>query len=225
MLQAVLFDLDGTLIDSAPGLGLALNLVLKEEGRPIVPLTQLYSYISNGAKGLLELGLGKKAESIADFERMRQRFLIHYEKVATYQCTLFVGIGQLLNNIIRHHLSWGIVTNKRQKYTNLMLPTLRFPCAPQVVVCGDTTAQSKPSAMPLLHAAQQLKIPTKSILYVGDAQKDILAGHKAGMRTAVVSWGYLDQDKNYCSLWNADYTAASTQELWIHIKHLLAKKN
>jgi len=128
MLQAVLFDLDGTLVDSAPGLGLALNLVLKEEGRPIVPLTQLYSYISNGAKGLLELGLGKKAESIADFERMRQRFLIHYEKVATYQCTLFVGIGQLLNNIIRHHLSWGIVTNKRQKYTNLRnIPTLCYP--------------------------------------------------------------------------------------------------
>ena len=225
MLQAVLFDLDGTLVDSAPGLGLALNLVLQEEGRPTVPLKQLYSYISDGAKGLLEFGLRQKTESTADFERMRQRFLIHYEQVITYQCALFPGIEQLLENIIKHHLSWGIVTNKYEKYTNLMLSALQFPSTPQVVVCGDTTAQSKPSAMPLLHAAQQLKIPTKSILYVGDAQKDILAGHKAGMRTAVVSWGYLDQDKNYCSLWNADYTAASTQELWIHIKHLLAKKN
>lgn len=225
MLQAVLFDLDGTLVDSAPGLGLALNLVLQEEGSPTVPLRQLYSYINDGAKGLLEFGLRQKAESTADFEHMHQRFLMHYEQVATYQCTLFSGVEQLLNNIIRHHLSWGIVTNKYEKYTNLMLPALQLPSVPQVVVCGDTTAQSKPSAMPLLYAAQQLKIPAKSILYVGDAQKDILAGHRAGMRTAVVSWGYLDQAINYCSLWHADYAAASTQELWVQIKHLLAKKN
>lgn len=224
MLQAILFDLDGTLVDSVPGLGLALNLVLQEEGRPALSLRQLYSYINDGAKRLLELGLGQKAESTANFERIRQRFLTHYAQVATYQCTLFPGVEKLLNNIIKHHLSWGIVTNKYEKYTNLMLSAVQFPSAPQVLVCGDTTAQSKPSAMPLLYAAQKLKIPAKSILYVGDAQKDILAGHRAGMHTAAVSWGYLDQTINDdCSLWHADYTATNTQQLWAQIKHLLAK--
>ena len=188
--KAVLFDLDGTLADTAPDLGAALNKLLAEEGRPAQPYDAIRPLASHGVRGLLGLGFGLTPDDAA-FADMRMRFLAHYEASPHQGTVLFEGIAELIEAITARGLLWGIVTNKPGKYTALLMPHLPLPIQPGVVVSGDTVGVAKPDPKPMLHAAAELGIDPADCLYVGDAERDIEAGRKVGMTTVLASYGYI----------------------------------
>jgi phosphoglycolate phosphatase len=195
MLEAILFDLDGTLADTAPDLGHAANRLLREEARPEQPLAHLRPYTSQGARGLLHASFGITPED-PDYDRLAQRLLDFYAARLCADTQLFPGIPALLDQIEALPLRWGIVTNKRRRFTEPLTTQLglspRTPC----IVSGDSTAAAKPSPLPLLHACALLNCALlncapQRTLYVGDDRRDILAGQAAGCLTMAVSWGYL----------------------------------
>ncbi len=210
-IQAVLFDLDGTLADTAPDLGAAANFLLLEEGRPQKPLAELRPYTSQGVRGLLRAGFGIDPEH-DDYPRLAQRFLEFYAEHLCEDTRLFSGIPELLDHLEDAGLAWGIVTNKRMRYTDPLVARLglspRTPC----VVSGDTTAAAKPSPLPIQHACQLLASAPQRSIYVGDDLRDIQAGRAAGCLTVAVSYGYLGHNGPLES-WGADLIIDHPQEL------------
>jgi len=211
MLEAILFDLDGTLADTAPDLGWATNALLREEGQGEQPLAKLRPYTSSGVRGLLHAGFGISPEH-PDYERLAQRFLDLYATRLCAETRLFAGIPELLDQIEALRLAWGVVTNKRRRFTDPLSVRLglspRSPC----IVSGDTTAQAKPSPLPLLHACALLDCAPARTLYVGDDRRDIVAGKAAGCLTMAVSWGYLG-DGGPIAEWGADLIIDRPDEL------------
>jgi N-acetyl-D-muramate 6-phosphate phosphatase len=205
MLDAVLFDLDGTLADTAPDLCGAVNILLSEEGRPQQPFSRLRPHTSGGVRGLLGEGFGIEPAH-PDYARLAARFLEIYAERLCELSTLFDGIPALLDTLETRGIAWGIVTNKRARYTNPLVAALglspRTPC----VVSGDTTAEAKPSPLPILHACAVLGCVPQRTLYVGDDRRDIIAGQAAGTLTAAVSYGYLG-DSGPPHSWGADFIA------------------
>ncbi|MDR2186485.1 MAG: phosphoglycolate phosphatase [Azonexus sp.] len=203
MLAAILFDLDGTLADTAPDLGQAANALLREEGLAAKPLAELRPHTSNGARGLLHAAFGITPESPGYEQRLR-RFLDHYAARLCVDSRLFPGIPELLDQIEARQLPWGIVTNKYRRFTDPLAIQLglspRTPC----IVSGDTTAAAKPSPLPLLHACQRLGCQPQQTLYIGDDRRDIIAGKAAGCPTIAVTWGYLGSG-GPISDWGADW--------------------
>ena len=190
MIRAVLFDLDGTLADTAPDLAGALNRQRVIRGMEPLPLGELRPHASSGARGLLGAGFGI-APGHEDFESMREEFLRFYETDIAAETTLFKGVADLLDTLEARRLAWGIVTNKIERFT---LPLVRLiglsprtPC----VVSGDTTPHAKPHPAPLLEAAARLGIEPRACLYVGDDERDIVAARAAGMGSIAVRYGYL----------------------------------
>ncbi|WP_044840798.1 HAD-IA family hydrolase [Thalassomonas viridans] len=213
--QAVLFDLDGTLLDTANDLGAALNHVLKQHNMPQVPAEAFRPVASDGAKGLLELGFGNALTSL-DYDLLRQEFLRYYrENIARHTC-FYQGIAQLLTALNKHRLPWGVVTNKPIALTEKLLP--HYPlfqhCA--VTVGGDSLAQRKPHPAPLLYASSQLALEPEQCLYVGDALRDIQAGNEAKMTTVVAKWGYI-ADPRECDAWQADLLADHPADILAYI--------
>jgi phosphoglycolate phosphatase len=190
---AVLFDLDGTLADTAPDLAAALNRVRADRGLAPLPYADLRPLASHGARGLVGAGFGV-APNDAEFAALRDAFLAHYEAALCVESVLFDEIAELLDAIEARGLGWGIVTNKLTRYTLPLLDQLRLSPRAGAVVCGDTTPHAKPHPAPLLHAARTLGIPPAHCLYVGDAQRDIEAGVAAGMPAIVASYGYIEPD-------------------------------
>ncbi|SFX79546.1 phosphoglycolate phosphatase [Marinospirillum alkaliphilum DSM 21637] len=211
--QAVLFDLDGTLVDTAPDLALALNRLLLEQGKPELPFHIIRDQVSNGGNALIELGFGVKVGEAGQAE-LRQRLLELYQDKVAEHSRLFEGLEQLLDRFERHPIPWGIVTNKPRIYTDLLLRELRLN--PGVVVCPEDLGVSKPDPAPLLFAARQLATPPEQCLYVGDHLRDIEAGRRAGMQTLVAGFGYISTAENP-SHWGADHLAHSVMELnaWV----------
>ena len=211
MLQAILFDLDGTLADTAPDLGWTTNALLREEGLDEQPLSHLRPFTSQGVRGLLRAGFGIEPEH-PDYERLSQRFLDLYETRLCADTRLFDGVPELLDRLEAMRLSWGVVTNKRRRFTEPLVARLglspRSPC----IVSGDTTAQAKPSPLPLRHACELLGCRPERALYVGDDRRDIIAGQAAGCLTVAVSWGYLG-DSGPISAWGADRIIGHPGEL------------
>jgi phosphoglycolate phosphatase len=187
---AVLFDLDGTLADTAPDLAAALNRVRGDRGLPALPYATLRPHASHGARGLLGAGFGIAPED-ADYSRLRDAFLAHYEAALCVGTALFDDVADLLAEIEARGLAWGIVTNKVARFTHPLLELLPPLARAGTVVCGDTTPYAKPHPEPLLHAARALGIAPESCLYVGDAERDVAAGVAAGMRTIVAGYGYI----------------------------------
>lgn len=185
MFEAVLFDLDGTLADTAPDLCGAANFLLVEEGRPQQAFMQLRPHTSGGVRGLLGASFGIEPAH-HDYERLAARFLEIYAARLCEQSTLFDGIPALLDILERRGIAWGIVTNKRARFTDPLVAALglspRTPC----VVSGDTTAAAKPSPLPILHACSVLACAPQRTLYVGDDRRDINCrpgrGHHDGRR-------------------------------------------
>ena len=189
--EAVLFDLDGTLADTAPDLGAALNRVRHERGLDPVPLHTLRSASSHGARGLLRTGLGVLPEH-PDYIALRDAFLAQYEAALCVETKLFAEVEALLDAIETRSLKWGIVTNKATRYTAPLLARLGLDKRTVAVVCGDTTPHPKPHPAPLLAAARLLAVAPERCVYVGDAERDVTAGIAAGMRTIVASYGYIE---------------------------------
>lgn len=189
---AVLFDLDGTLADSAGDLALALNRVRADAGLPPVPAAPLRAYASSGARGLLEAGMGV-TPAHAGYESLRSAFLAHYERCLAETTRLYDGVAELLDAIEARGLAWGIVTNKHARFTGPVVAALALATRAGVVVSGDTTPNPKPHPAPLLHAAAALTVPPDRCVYVGDDLRDVEAGRAAGMATIVAGYGYMGQ--------------------------------
>ena len=214
-LRTVLFDLDGTLVDTAPDLALALNLLREEMGRRPLPFERIRPQVSHGGTALIRLGFDRQPGE-AEFDPLRQRFLELYQQNLTTHTRLFPGMEQLLNTLEQSNIAWGVVTNKPGWLTEPLMQQLQLEQRAGCVVSGDTLPQSKPHPAPMLHACHQTGSTPAECIYIGDAQRDIEAGHAAGMKTLVALFGYIGkQDKP--EQWGADGMIKEPQEILAHI--------
>lgn len=202
MIKAVLFDLDGTLVDTAPDLSLALNRLLEEQGRSKLPLQTTRPWTSSGARGMLKVGFGIDPDH-ADFERLRIRFLDLYESGLCIDSQLFPEMDDLLRSLEDRGLPWGVVTNKAQRFTIPLIDALGLASRAACIVSGDTTAHPKPHPLPLLYAAEQIHIAPGNCLYVGDDLRDVQSARAAGMPVIAAAFGYLGEGGKP-SEWGAD---------------------
>ena len=202
MIQAVLFDLDGTLADTALDLGGALNTLLARHGLPEKSMDEIRNQASHGAAGLLKLGAGITPDH-PDYARWRTEYLDEYDSRYAQDTTLFGGVNELIAELGKRGIKWGIITNKPMRFTDKLVPKLGFIIPPAVVVSGDTCGEPKPSVKPMLYACGQIHADPQHTLYVGDAERDIQAGRNAGMTTVLAEWGYISDEDDTAS-WQAD---------------------
>ena len=207
----VLFDLDGTLADTAPDLGGAVNRMLVARGREPLPLAELRPVASHGARGLLGRAFGVLPAD-PDFEGLRQEFFREYEGALCVDSTLFPTMDEALSGLEASGIRWGIVTNKMTRFTVPLVRALGLHERAACVVSGDTATKPKPDPAPLLHALAATRTAAEAALYVGDDLRDIQAGRAAGMRTVAVSYGYLGDGPHY-EKWGADHIIHSPAEL------------
>lgn len=191
MIKAVLFDLDGTLADTAPDLGHALNLQRGRHGLPPLPAEAIRPQASHGARGLLGLGFGLTPEH-PEFSAMREEFLELYAANICLHTRLFTGMAELLNKLEDEGILWGVVTNKPARFTEPLLQALELGHRAACIISGDTCAKPKPHPEPMLCASRQIGTSPESCLYVGDAERDVEAAEAAGMPALVARYGYLD---------------------------------
>jgi N-acetyl-D-muramate 6-phosphate phosphatase len=207
--RAVLFDLDGTLADTAPDLANAVNKMRQDRGLPLTPYELLRPMASAGARGLIGVAFGIQPAD-AEFEAMRTEFLANYEAQIADQTVLFEDIVALLTKIESNNQHWGIVTNKPLRYTDVLLPLIGLAHA-ACSISGDTTPHAKPHPEPLFEAARRLQLPPEQCWYVGDDLRDIQAGKAAGMATIAAGWGYCGMSEP--ANWDADFIAGSPREI------------
>jgi N-acetyl-D-muramate 6-phosphate phosphatase len=200
MPRAILFDLDGTLADTAPDLAAALNRLRNDRGLSQTPYEQLRPYTSAGARGMIGAAFGLQPGD-PDYEELRIGFLEHYAAALAVNSTLFDGIPALLKDLRQRHLGWGVVTNKAARFTDPLVSQIGLEDA-DCVISGDTTAHAKPHPEPLLEAARRLNVLPQECWYVGDDLRDIQAGRAAGMATIAVAWGYCGESEPIT--WEAD---------------------
>jgi len=189
-IRAVLFDLDGTLIDSAPDLGAAANQVRADCGLSALPLSVYRSHAGTGARGMLLVALGITPEH-ADFAQLRQQFFRHYEHCIHERTRPFTGVTDVIAQLQNHHKLWAVVTNKTTRFTALITARIDWLATAGAFISGDTTAYAKPHPAPLLEAAARLGVAPQHCIYIGDDERDIIAGRAAGMRTVAALYGYL----------------------------------
>jgi len=209
--QGILFDLDGTLADTAPDLAAAVNRMRHERGLEMVPLEQLRPLASAGARGLLGGAFGIDPHH-HDYASMRDEFLANYEADLCIETILFPGIGEILDDLDARGVRWGIVTNKVSRLTEPLVAQLGLDTRAGCVVSGDTTPHSKPHPAPLLHAARELALQPERIVYVGDDLRDVQAGFAAGMVTVAAAYGYCGNDIPPTQ-WHAKHVVNTTAEL------------
>lgn len=193
MTEAVLFDLDGTLADTALDLGGALNTLLRRRGLPEKSMAEIRPVASHGAAGLIFMGAGI-GKTHPEYGAWRQEYLAEYERCFDKETVLFNGINELIEELSGHNIRWGIITNKPHTFTHRLVPKLGFTVPPAVVVSGDTCAEAKPSTLPMFYACEQIGVKPGNCIYVGDAERDMQAGRNAGMKTVLANWGYIAAD-------------------------------
>lgn len=211
MIRTILFDLDGTLADTAPDLGGALNTLLVEHGKPELPYASIRPVASHGAAGLIELGFGV-ARDAPRFAPLRERFISLYRERLTQETRLFPGISVLLDQLAARGLNWGIVTNKPAFLTEPLIDQLGLRQDAACIISGDTTANRKPHPEPMLHASKLAGSKPEECLYVGDAERDIAAGNAAGMKTLVALFGYIGAHEDP-KTWGANGLIQEPQEI------------
>ncbi len=187
---AVLFDLDGTLADTAGDLANAVNRVRGDRGLPPVPVADVRPHASSGARGMLGAALGVTPDD-PGYGELRDAFLAHYANGLAETTRLFDGVDALLAALDARGVAWGIVTNKATRFTGPVTEALGLAIRTRVIVSGDTTPHAKPHPAPLLHAAAQLGVDAARCVYVGDDLRDVQAGNAAGMATIVAAYGYI----------------------------------
>ncbi|XDZ52544.1 HAD family hydrolase [Neisseriaceae bacterium CLB008] len=210
-IKAILFDLDGTLADTALDLGGALNTLLRARGLPEQSIEAVRPIAGLGSGALISLGFGIEADH-PEHERLKQAFLDEYQQNFKRDTVLFEGINEMLTALAAKGYVWGIITNKHARFTDRLVPSLGFSVPPAVVVSGDTTAEAKPSTKPMLYACAELGMAPEACLYVGDALRDIEAGRNAGMKTVLVNWGYFTAAEAP-DTWGADWRIDAAGEL------------
>jgi len=209
--RAVLFDLDGTLIDSAPDLGAAVELMRQARGMPGLPLAQYRPMAGAGARGMLGVGFGMTPEH-PDFNALREEFFSNYEQCLTQRTLVFPEVAELLDALVAQGLPWGVVTNKSARFTEPLTRSMPLFSTASAIISGDTTPYAKPHPQPLLEAAQRMGIAPERCVYVGDDERDIVAGLAAGMGTVAVTYGYLGKRADTHD-WGAHATINSVGEL------------
>jgi phosphoglycolate phosphatase len=211
--DAVLFDLDGTLVDSAPDLAGAVNELRSARGLVELPFERLRPMVGSGARGMLGAGFGIGPDD-SRFAALRDEFLLRYERRLLRHTVVFEDMTSVLSALSAAGLPWGIVTNKAARFSKPLAAGLAALQRCAVLVSGDTTPHSKPHPAPLLEAARQLGVQAQRCVYVGDDLRDVQAARAAGMSAVVAAWGYLGQDAAITT-WQADAVIQSPRELLI----------
>jgi 2-phosphoglycolate phosphatase len=188
--EAVLFDLDGTLIDSAPDLGGAADDMRLARGLESLPIDRYRPMCGAGARGMLAVAFGMTPEH-PDFPAMREEFFQRYEKRMTRDSHVFEGVVEMIAALEARRLPWGIVTNKSQRFTTPLLAAVPALSGAATAISGDTTPYAKPHPEPLLEACRRMAVDPARCVYVGDDERDVVAGLAAGMGTVAAAWGYL----------------------------------
>lgn len=200
--NVLLFDLDGTLVDTAPDLGYALNILLQQEGRKPLDHALIRPVASNGSAGLLKLGFGIEKND-PTYSGLQRRFLQFYTDNLTRQSALFIGMQKVLDTLTANQIRWGVVTNKPAFLTDPLMQQLQLADKAACIVSGDTTAYSKPHPAPIQHACELLSVSPADCVYIGDARRDIEAAKNANMRAVIARYGYIEHDENLDD-WQAD---------------------
>ena len=209
MLEAVLFDLDGTLIDTAPDMAHTVNEMRRRRRLAPVPLEQVRPFVSHGARGMITSAFRITTED-PQFQALREEFLQIYADNICIDSRLFPGMEQLLRHLEERDVAWGVVTNKFERLARPLLEALDLSDRAAIIVGGDTCPRPKPYPDPLLHAAAELSVAPRSTLYVGDDKRDVDAARAAGMPVVVAAYGYLG-DGDPPLLWGADAVLESPQ--------------
>ncbi len=189
-IDAVLFDLDGTLVDSAPDLGAAADKMRTDRGLPSYPLARYRPMAGAGARGMLDIGFGM-TPTHPDFLALREEFFANYERCLTERTFAFDGVNQLIAALLAKNLKWGVVTNKSARFTLPLTAAMPLFGSAGAIVSGDSTAHAKPHPEPMFEAARRLQVDPARCVYVGDDERDIVAGLAAGMGTVAATYGYL----------------------------------
>jgi len=209
--HAVLFDLDGTLIDSAPDLGAAADKMRTDRGWPSLPAAHYRPMAGAGARGMLGVAFNLTPED-RDYEVLREEFFVNYENCMTHRTHAFEGVADLLQALASKGLPWGVVTNKSSRFTDPLTRAMPLFASAATVVSGDTTPHAKPHPEPLFEAARRLGVAPTRCVYVGDDERDIVAGLAASMGTVAATYGYLGQ-KTDIAAWRAHATIHSPLQL------------
>ncbi|CAN5320853.1 phosphoglycolate phosphatase [soil metagenome] len=207
--RGILFDLDGTLADTAPDLAAAINLIRTGRGLAPTPYELLRPTASAGARGLIGVAFGLKPDD-GEYEELRIAFLHNYAEAIAVKSRLFDGVSPLLNGLSARGIQWGIVTNKAARFTDSLVPQIGLQDA-SCVISGDTTPHAKPHPAPLLEGARRLGLAPGECWYVGDDLRDIQAGRDAGMVTVAACWGYCGSTEP--ESWGADFLVSSPTAL------------
>lgn len=209
--DAMLFDLDGTLADTAADLCAPANRMRADRGLPALPVSELGKHASSGARGILGCALGITPDD-AQYESLRQEFLRGYEQALVVHTALFAGMAQVLSALEAHQIHWGVVSNKTEKYVVPILREMALLDRSACAIGGDTAARAKPHPDPLILAATQLGVAPERCIYVGDDLRDIQAGSAAGMATVAAAYGYCG-DEFPPAQWGADWLVNSPLDL------------
>jgi N-acetyl-D-muramate 6-phosphate phosphatase len=209
--QVVLFDLDGTLADTAPDLAGAANRMRQRRGLPALPVDRLRPVASAGARGMIGVALGKSPAD-AEFEALRDEFLAEYAAALDVDSRLFDGVPELLARLEGVGLPWGVVTNKAMRFTGPVLEALGLARRAAVVIAGDTTPYAKPHPEPLFEACRRVPAEPARAIYVGDDLRDIQAARAAGMPCVAAAYGYLGEHGDV-SAWAADHIVPQPLDL------------
>ena len=210
-IDAVLFDLDGTLIDSAPDLGAAADKMRTDRGLEPLPLSHYRPMAGAGARGMIAVAFGLTPDD-AGFGALKEEFFANYASRLTEHTHVFDGVAELIAHIGQAGLKWGVVTNKAARFTVPLTQAMPLFTTARTIISGDTTPHAKPHPAPLLEAARQLDVAPGRCVYVGDDERDIVAGRAAGMPTVAAAYGYLGAKADTRG-WNADATIVSPASL------------
>lgn len=215
MIKAVLFDLDGTLIDTAKDMARALNQLLTEEEQPTLEYDLIRSEVSHGARAMIVLAFDE-AEDSDRFEQLRQRFLDIYKQNIHVETTLFPMMDEILDTLEARDIPWGIVTNKPSWLTIPLLESMQLKDRAATITCADTVGIAKPNPKPMLNACMEINVEPEHVMYVGDDERDVEAAHNAGMPCIALRCGYIRQGHNPDN-WGAEIVMDTTAELhrWI----------
>ena len=209
--QAVLFDLDGTLVDSAPDLAGAVDKMRTDRGLSSYAAERYRPMVGAGARGMLGIAFGIQPDH-PDFAAMREEFFVNYERRLTQETYAFEGVPELLAQLVARSLSWGVVTNKSERFAIPLTQSMPLFGTAGAVVGGDTTPHAKPHPEPLLEAARRLGLTPERCVYVGDDERDIVAGRAAGMATVAAAYGYLGHNTDVAR-WGAHAAIHSPLDL------------
>lgn len=219
-IKAIFFDLDGTLLNSAPDFFVAMHRLMDEYQLPRVEEQAIRETVSDGARALTTLGFNLTVDELGFSERHQRLLDLYYEEMGN-NCVLFPNMDKLIQNIKNQCLFWGVITNKPSRYTDPILEKLTLPAQPNLVICPDHVKNTKPDPEPMILACNKVSCRPEEAIYIGDHKRDIDCGRAAGSPTIAVSFGYIHKDDNIHS-WNADHIAHSSDEIWDIIQSYLS---